>query len=98
MRPASAALEGGILTDDIVVEIGGKAVASPDDLIEIISDEEPGKKIKIVVLRTGDPFMRALLVEFRDDPEAFKPMLAIAILNEVRREVFVTLKPWNLNN
>jgi hypothetical protein len=94
----SAAREGGIVQDDIVVEIGGKAVSSPEDLIEIISDEEPGKKLKIVVLRTVDPFVRGTLVEFRDDPEAFKPMLAIGIMNALKRDIYVTLKPWNINN
>jgi hypothetical protein len=96
--PGSAAREGGILRDDIVVEIGGQAVSSPDDLIEIISNQEPGQKLKIVVLRTGDPFITTTLIEFRDDPDAFKPLLAIGLLNELRREIFVTLKPWNINN
>jgi len=94
----SAAREGGLQQDDIVVEIGGKAVASPDDLIEIIGNAEPSEKLKIVVLRARDPFIRTTLIEFRDDPTAFKPLLAIGILNELRRDIFVTLKPWNINN
>lgn len=98
VKPKSAAREGGLIEDDIVVEIGGKAVASPEDLIEIISDEEPGQKLKIVVLRTGDPFIRSTLLNFRNDPDAFQPMLAVGILSALHRDIYVTLKPWNINN
>jgi len=97
VRPGTGAAKGGIRTRDIVVEIAGEAVRSPDDLISIIGTKKAGETVEIVVLR-GDPILRYKLTEILNRPGEFAPLLAIAIMNQMRTPVSVTLGEWNIDN
>jgi len=50
----SAAARGGILTDDMILSIGGVAVTSADDLAKQL-DQIAGEEFGVVVLRQGRP-------------------------------------------
>jgi putative serine protease PepD len=47
---SSASGEGG----DLIVAVDGKPVASPDDVISIVSEKKPGDKVTVVALRNGN--------------------------------------------
>ena len=49
------AQQGGILVGDILVSVGGQAVADPDDLFSALNSDSVGKPIAIEVLRGGRP-------------------------------------------
>ena len=49
------AQQGGLLVGDILVSIGGQAVADPDDLFSALNSDVVGKPITIEVLRGGRP-------------------------------------------
>jgi len=49
--PKSPAEKGGIQPYDLVTEFGGKKVDSTRDLIHMVRDSSPGKKVKIKVVR-----------------------------------------------
>jgi len=50
--PAAAA---GILIGDVLLSVNGHAVASPDDLLEVLYQVEVGKPASLAVLRGGTP-------------------------------------------
>ena len=109
--PDSSAAVFGIKTGDIVVEIEGDPVETPDDLVEAIARHKIGDQVRIVVLRfvdEDDQFFREfyryglyhkhILTQMLYDRESFSPMVALGILSRVRREIPVTLMKWQINN
>ncbi len=100
MTVDGAAAEAGIEMQDIVVEIQGERVQTADDLIELVGKHKPGEQLNVVVLRFPrfDPRYKFTLIQMLHDPESFSPLLSIAIMSQFRREIPVTLKPWQLNN
>lgn len=97
VRPDSGAGDAGMRTGDVVVEIAGEGVRSPEDLISIIGTKDAGETVEIVILR-GDPILRYKLMEVLNQPGQFSPLLAIAILNQMRTTVSVKLGEWNIDN
>ena len=107
--PDSSAAVSGIENGDIVVEIEGDPVQTPDDLIEAIARHDVGDQVRIVVLRFSridggrrgfglySPY-KARLTRMLFEPEAYSPMMAIGIISQVRVEIPVTLKKWQINN
>jgi S1-C subfamily serine protease len=60
---AEAGIEGGedkeiegisIPLGDVVTEIGGKSISSPDDLIEVVNSSEPGDGLILTVVTPGE--------------------------------------------
>ena len=54
VKPGSAAQRLGLATGDIITEINGRPVKSPDDLEHAISGLGPGNRIFLVYLRDGN--------------------------------------------
>ena len=100
--PDSSAAVSGIELMDVVVEIEGEQVQTADDLIEAVAKHGPGEQIRVVVLRfpTFDRQYnyKYKLTQMQFDPDSFSPLLAIGIMSQVRREIPVTLKKWQINN
>lgn len=51
----SGAERAGLQVGDIITEVAGKPVASPEDVVEAIGEGKPGERISITYLRDGDP-------------------------------------------
>jgi len=96
VRPESAAGKAGMLAGDYVVEIAGKPVRRPEDLIGLIGEHDEGADIEIVVLR-GDPILRYKLLEMLQRSEEFSPIIAIAIINQMRTRFTVSLGEWSID-
>ena len=91
-----AAGNAGILVGDIVVEIDGKSVRQPEDLIRIVGEHREDQQLEIVVLR-GDPILKYGLIEMLHQPEQFSPILAIAIISQMRTKFTVSLGEWSID-
>ena len=63
----SPAAEGGIEDGDIIVEFDGKRVDSPKGLKTLVGDSRAGEKVKVKVVRDGDP--KTLTVTIGEWPE-----------------------------
>lgn len=96
VSPGGAASNAGILPGDIVVEIAGKPVRQPEDLIRIIGEHRENQELEIVVLR-GDPILKYGLLEMLHRPEQFSPILAIAIISQMRTRFAVSLGEWSID-
>ncbi|MEZ5328066.1 MAG: PDZ domain-containing protein [Verrucomicrobiales bacterium] len=55
VTPDSAAAAAGIQPNDIITEIDGRAVASPPQLIKLVSGQEPDAIVEIDYIRNGRP-------------------------------------------
>ena len=53
VRDGLPAAEAGIKANDIILEIDGKRLDSPDVLFDVLNDHEDGDTVKVVVLRQG---------------------------------------------
>lgn len=53
VMPESAASLAGIKEKDIIQEVDGKSIQSPEDLVKLIRSQKPGDKVEIVLLRDG---------------------------------------------
>ncbi len=51
--PGAPASKGGMIDGDIILKIQGKEVKSPDEVVNTIGLNSPGKTVKIEVLRKG---------------------------------------------
>ncbi len=96
VRENSAASEAGINVGDVVVEISGKPVRRPEDLIALIGEHAENEPVNIIVLR-GDPILKYQLVEMLSQPEQFSPILAIAIIKQMKTEFTVSLGEWSID-
>jgi hypothetical protein len=96
VSPGGAADNAGMLTGDIVVEIDGKPVRQPEDLIRIVGEHREDQELEIIVLR-GDPILKYGLFEMLHQPEQFSPILAIAIMSQMRTKFTVSLGEWSID-
>ena len=53
LEPARFTSDGRIVPGDIIVEVGGNAVATSEDLLIALDTHEPGDEVEIVFLRNG---------------------------------------------
>jgi hypothetical protein len=97
VRADSAAGKANIRAGDIVVEISGKAVRRPEDLIGLIGEHDEGETVEIIALR-GDPILRYKLIEMLTQPEQFSPIVAIAIVSQMRTKFTVSLGEWSIDD
>jgi S1-C subfamily serine protease len=49
------AARAGVMVGDVVVSFDGQAVASPDDLLDLLSSERIGKAVALGIVRAGTP-------------------------------------------
>jgi S1-C subfamily serine protease len=49
----SPAAAGGVLVGDVIVELDGHAIESPEDLLDLLAGERVGQKARLMVLRGG---------------------------------------------
>lgn len=96
VRPESAAGRAGMMIGDYIVEIAGKPVRQPQDLIDLVGDHDEGEDIEIIVLR-GDHLLRYKLLEMMQRPEEFSPIIAIGIINQMRTRFTVSLGEWSID-
>lgn len=96
VRQESAAAEVGMQVGDVVVEISGKPVRQPEDLIALIGEHSEDEPVEIVVLR-GEPILRYALLEMLTQPEQFSPILAIAMISQMKTTFTVTLGEWSID-
>ena len=96
VSPDGAAGNAGIQVGDIVVEIAGKSVKQPQDLIDIVGGHRENQQLEIIVLR-GDPILKYGLIEMLHQPEQFSPILAIAIISQMRTKFTVSLGEWSID-
>ena len=54
VTPSSGADRGGIRPGDVIVEIDGKTVGTPQDVSGVLRERKPGDQLTIVVVRDGD--------------------------------------------
>jgi serine protease Do len=67
VSPDTPAERGGMQRGDVVVEVDGKAVASANDLRNMVAAIDPGRQIAMKVLREGRP--RTLRIELAQRPD-----------------------------
>ena len=53
VEPGSPADKAGLKAGDVIVEIDGEEVETPDDVQEILDDLEPGDTVTVTVIRNG---------------------------------------------
>ena len=81
VEPASPAERGGLrggstqgamngeviaLGGDVIVEVDGKAVASMDQIVDLLADKQPKDRIEVRILRDGEP--KTLEIELGERP------------------------------
>jgi S1-C subfamily serine protease len=55
IKPFMKGAAGQIVTGDIITAFNGKPVASLDELLEALEQQQPGETVKVTVLRDGKP-------------------------------------------
>ncbi len=53
IEEGSPAAKAGLLPGDILASLGGRELGSPEELREALAAIEPGKSVKLVILRGG---------------------------------------------
>jgi len=53
VTPASPAAAAGVLVGDVIVEFDGVAVASPEDLLDLLAGERVGRSVAVRLIRGG---------------------------------------------
>ncbi len=54
VQAGQAAAKAGVQPGDVIVSLGGKDVASPEDLVAALRAHKPGERVPLVVVRGGD--------------------------------------------
>ena len=67
VRPDSPAGAAGLIIGDIIVSIGGEAVAEPEDLVAALRPERVGQAVAMRIVRGGEP--RELQVTIGERPQ-----------------------------
>ena len=65
--PAARPREAGVRAGDVIVAVGGKRIADPDDVAAAIQDRRPGDSVEVELRRGGDA--RTVDVELTARPE-----------------------------
>jgi S1-C subfamily serine protease len=54
IKPFMRAPDGNVILGDIIVALGGKPVATIDDLLEVLETRQPGDSVALTILRGGE--------------------------------------------
>ncbi|SPJ26408.1 S1C family serine protease [Palleronia abyssalis] len=71
LEPASFTSDGRLVPGDIIVEVGGRPVATSEDLMVALDTHEPGDEVEITFLRGGRPNTRNITLD--DPPDGPSP-------------------------
>jgi S1-C subfamily serine protease len=63
MERGSPAHTGGIMPNDVIVELDGKAVEGIDDMHKLLTEEQIGHEAKLTVLRGYDKLILTIVPE-----------------------------------
>jgi S1-C subfamily serine protease len=66
VRADTPAATGGLVIGDVIVSIGGRAIAEPEDLMAVLRPDRVGETVTVSVLRGGEP--RELRVTIGERP------------------------------
>jgi serine protease DegQ len=61
----SPAARGGVIVGDVILELDGHRLASPEDLLDLLQGERVGLSVTLRILRGGSPIDVAVTVEER---------------------------------
>ena len=61
----SPAARGGVIVGDVILEVDGHHVASPEDLLDLLQGDRVGRSVTLRILRGGAPIDVAVTVEER---------------------------------
>jgi len=61
----SPAARGGVIVGDVILELDGHRLASPEDLLDLLQGERVGRSVTLRILRGGSPIDVAVTVEER---------------------------------
>src|SRR3954468_24808321 len=61
----SPAGRGGVIVGDVILELDGHRLASPEDLLDLLQGERVGRSVTLRILRGGSPIDVAVTVEER---------------------------------
>ncbi len=75
VAPDSPAAKAGISNHDIITRIGGKAVASPDDLLQLMATHKPEDVIHLEMIHQGKPSALDITLGSRPQVAAENPRL-----------------------
>ena len=53
VEPEGPGATGGLLVGDIIVAIGGRAVAEPEDVLKVLDGDTAGRKLPLELVRGG---------------------------------------------
>ena len=56
----TAAADGGLMPEDIIIELDGEAVRNTGDLAKFLISHQPGYSVKIVIVRDGSLISRQI--------------------------------------
>ena len=76
----SPAESAGLQAGDVITDINGTAVASPQDLVDAVGAKKPGDKVTLTVLRSGEKEPISVKVTLGENPDkAGKAYLGVSI-------------------
>jgi S1-C subfamily serine protease len=61
----SPAARGGVIVGDVILELDGHRLASPEDLLDLLQGDRVGRAVTLRILRGGAPIDVAVTVEER---------------------------------
>lgn len=61
----SPAARGGVIVGDVILELDGHPLSSPEDLLDLLQGERVGRAVTLRILRGGSPLDVAVTVEER---------------------------------
>ncbi len=68
VTPDSPAARGGVLVGDIIVAFDGQPIASPEDLLDLLTGNRVGRQVSLRMLRAGATAELAVIVGERPRP------------------------------
>jgi S1-C subfamily serine protease len=60
------AAKAGVLLGDVILSLDGHSIASPDDLLDVLTGDRVGKAVSLKILRAGNPIDVAVTASERD--------------------------------
>jgi serine protease Do len=70
VRPGDPADQGGIKADDVITAMDGTRLDGPRDLQRIVASSPVGKRIRVALLRAGQPTEVEVTIGTRKEPDA----------------------------
>ena len=65
MTAGSPAARAGVIVGDVILDLDGQAVSSPEDLLDLLRGDRVGRDVSLRLLRGGAPKEISVTVEER---------------------------------